>query len=62
MAMSIDQIETKSSGDSSVTSYRKSDESTTSVYASFSCELCKEKFNSREELKQHTIQRHKDHR
>jgi hypothetical protein len=37
----------------------KSDESTTNVSASFSCEMCNEKFNSREELKQHTMQKHK---
>jgi hypothetical protein len=37
----------------------KSDESTTNVSASFSCEMCNQKFNSREELKQHTMQKHK---
>ena len=37
----------------------KSDESTTNVSASFSCEMCNQKFNSREELKQHVIQKHK---
>jgi hypothetical protein len=37
----------------------KSDESTTNVSATFSCEMCNEKFNSREELKQHTVQKHK---
>jgi hypothetical protein len=38
----------------------KSDESTTTVSASFSCEMCNERFNSREELKQHTIEKHRD--
>jgi hypothetical protein len=33
----------------------KSDESTTNVSAIFSCERCSAAFNSREELKQHTI-------
>jgi hypothetical protein len=32
----------------------KSDESSTNVAASFSCEDCGEKFNSRQELKEHT--------
>ena len=36
----------------------KSDESTTNVSATFSCEMCNEKFKSREELKQHTMQKH----
>ena len=40
-------------------SKEKSDESTTNVSATFSCEMCNEKFNSREELKQHTVQKHK---
>jgi hypothetical protein len=38
----------------------KSDESTTNVSASFSCEICNQKFNSREVLKQHTIKEHTD--
>ena len=42
------------------TSHGKSDESTTNVSATFSCEICNEKFNSREELKQHTMQEHTD--
>jgi hypothetical protein len=32
----------------------KSDESTTSVAASFSCEECGEKFSTRQELKEHS--------
>jgi hypothetical protein len=40
-------------------SHGKSDESTTAVSASFSCEMCNERFNSREELKQHTIEKHR---
>lgn len=32
----------------------KSDESTTNVAASFSCEECGEKFTTRQELKEHT--------
>jgi hypothetical protein len=44
----------------SSTSAGKSDESTTNVSASFSCEMCNHKFNSREELKQHTIKEHTD--
>jgi hypothetical protein len=42
------------------TRHGKSDESTTNVSATFSCEMCNEKFNSREELKQHTMQEHTD--
>lgn len=42
------------------TNHGKSDESTTNVSATFSCEICNEKFNSREELKQHTMQEHTD--
>ncbi|MFL6457171.1 MAG: hypothetical protein ACJ71G_09425, partial [Nitrososphaeraceae archaeon] len=38
-----------------------SDEYTTNVSATFSCEICNGKFNSREELKQHTIQEHTDY-
>ena len=45
---------------SSSTSAGKSDESTTNVSASFSYEICNQKFNSREELKQHTIKEHTD--
>ena len=37
----------------------KSDESATNVSASFSCEMCDQKFNSRQELKQQTVQKHK---
>jgi hypothetical protein len=36
----------------------KSDESTTGVSASFSCDFCNKAFSSREELKQHTAQEH----
>ena len=43
-------------------SHGKSDESTTTVSANFSCEICNEKFNSREELKQHTIEKHRGSR
>ena len=32
----------------------KSDESTSDVNASFSCETCGKRFNSRQELKEHT--------
>jgi hypothetical protein len=38
----------------------KSDESTTNISATFSCEICNQKFKSREELKQHTIKEHTD--
>jgi Zinc-finger of C2H2 type len=34
----------------------KSDESTTDVHATFSCETCGKTFNSRQELKEHTHQ------
>jgi len=34
------------------------DESTPGVSASFSCEVCKESFQSRGELRQHTIDKH----
>ena len=34
------------------------EESTPSVSASFSCEICKESFQSRGELRQHTIDKH----
>ena len=34
------------------------DESTPGVSASFSCEICKESFQSRGELRQHTIDKH----
>ena len=37
----------------------KSDESTTNVSASFSCEMCDQKFSSRQELKQHSMRKHK---
>jgi hypothetical protein len=43
---------------SSSSSAGKSDESTTNVSATFSCEICSAAFNSREELKQHTIREH----
>jgi Zinc-finger of C2H2 type len=43
---------------SSSSSAGKSDESTTNVSATFSCEICNAAFNSREELKQHTIKEH----
>jgi hypothetical protein len=39
-----------------------SDESASSVSASFSCEMCNKKFNAREELKQHTIEKHRGNR
>jgi Zinc-finger of C2H2 type len=47
---------------SASSSQGKSNESTTSVSASFSCELCNERFNSREDLKQHTIEKHTGNR
>jgi hypothetical protein len=47
---------------SSSSSAGKSDESTTNVSATFSCDICNAAFNSREELKQHTIQEHTDNR
>jgi hypothetical protein len=37
-----------------IDSGEKSDESSTNVYASYSCEECGEKFGSRQELKEHT--------
>jgi hypothetical protein len=37
-----------------IDSGEKSDESSTNVSASFSCEECGEKFGSRQELKEHT--------
>jgi hypothetical protein len=37
-----------------IDSGEKSDESSTNVAASFSCEECGERFNSRQELKEHT--------
>ena len=37
----------------------RSEESTPGVSASFSCETCTESFASREQLKQHTIDKHK---
>ena len=36
-----------------------SDESSMNISASFSCETCNRSFNTREELKQHTIDEHK---
>jgi hypothetical protein len=36
----------------------KSDESTSGVSASFSCDFCNKSFSSREELKQHSTQEH----
>jgi hypothetical protein len=36
----------------------KSDESTSGVSASFSCDFCNKTFSSREELKQHSTQEH----
>ena len=41
-----------------VDSGEKSDESTTNVKASFSCDKCDEKFGSRQELKEHTDTSH----
>ena len=38
----------------------KSDESTPGISAQFSCDFCNKTFNSREELKQHSIQEHSD--
>jgi hypothetical protein len=43
-----------SRGDISISSQGKSDESNTNISATFSCEICNGKFNSREELMQHT--------
>ena len=37
-----------------VDSGEKSDESSTDVQASFSCDKCDQKFSSRQELKEHT--------
>ena len=48
--VTIDTTEQKRKVDSG----EKSDESGTNVSASFSCEECGEKFNSRQELKEHT--------
>ena len=45
---------------SSSSSAGKSDESTTNVSATFSCVICNAAFDSREELKQHTIEEHTD--
>jgi hypothetical protein len=45
---------------SSSSSAGKSDESTTNISATFSCDMCNAAFDSREELKQHTIQEHTD--
>ncbi len=36
----------------------KSDESTTNVQATFTCDKCDQKFNSRQELKEHTDTSH----
>jgi hypothetical protein len=36
----------------------KSDENSTDVQASFSCDKCNQKFNSRQELKEHTAAAH----
>jgi hypothetical protein len=41
-------------GASSVDAGEKSDESSTNVAASFTCEECGKKFGSRQELKEHT--------
>ena len=46
-----DESEVVSSG---VKTGEKSDESSTNVSASFNCEECGEKFNSRQDLKEHT--------
>ena len=43
---------------SSVARSDKSDESTSGVSASFSCDFCNKSFNSREELRQHSTQEH----
>ena len=43
---------------SSSSSVGSSDKSTINVSATFSCEICNAAFNSREELRQHTIQEH----
>jgi hypothetical protein len=46
-------------GSSTETSFKNlANESTPGVSASFSCEVCKESFQSREELRQHTIDNH----
>ena len=36
----------------------RSDESSTDVQATFSCDKCNQKFNSRQELKEHTATSH----
>ena len=41
-----------------VSSKNMAEESTPGVSASFSCEICKESFQSRGELRQHTIDKH----
>ncbi|MBA3750182.1 MAG: hypothetical protein H0X03_04680 [Nitrosopumilus sp.] len=41
-----------------VDSGEKSDESSTNVEATFSCDKCNQKFNSRQELKEHTDASH----
>ena len=56
--MGVASATSEPSGESGSGSSTKSDESTPGVSASFSCERCKESFASREELKQHTIDKH----
>jgi len=41
-----------------VDSGEKSDESSTNVEATYSCDKCDKKFNSRQELKEHTDTSH----
>jgi len=41
-----------------VDSGERSNESTTDVQATFSCDKCDQKFNSRQELKEHTDTSH----
>lgn len=41
-----------------IDSGKNSDESSTDVEASFSCENCGQSFNSREELKEHSSSQH----
>ena len=41
-----------------VDSGERSNESTTGVQATFSCDKCDQKFNSRQELKEHTDTSH----
>ncbi len=42
----------------SIDSGEKSDENSTNVQASFSCDKCNKEFNTRQELKEHTDTTH----